>query len=198
MPEHGRVIAGTARGTRLDAPSSGTRPLTDRVKESLFAGLEAGGALDGPFLDLFAGSGAAGIEALSRGAPSATFVERDGRSCEVIGANLRRARLERGHVVRADVGAFLRREKAPHEAPYRAVLIDPPYGEQSLETALQLLGENSEAWLEPVATVVAKHFWRDEPPATTGLLTITRQRRFGETMLTFYTREQRADHSGTL
>ena len=98
MAEGGRVIAGSARGIRLESPPEGTRPLTDRVKESLFAALEATDALDGPFLDLFAGSGAAGIEALSRGAPSATFVEHDGRDvpCHrrqpAPGATRRRAR----------------------------------------------------------------------------------------------------------
>src|SRR3954451_9513991 len=104
MADGGRVVAGVARGTRLESPGPATRPLTDRVKESLFAALQASGALEGPFLDLFAGSGAAGIEALSRGAPSATFVERDGNACQVIGDNLRRAHLnDNGHVVRADV-----------------------------------------------------------------------------------------------
>lgn len=189
MPEHGRVIAGTARGLRLEAPPTGTRPLADRVKQSLFAALEADGALDGPFLDLFAGSGAAGVEALSRGAPRATFVEHDGRACEVIGANLRHAHLEGGHVVRADVGSFLRRDQPPPEAPFRAALLDPPYGDQILETALQLLGAGADAWLEPEATVVAKHFWRDEPGTDFGKLSRQRQKRFGETVLTFYTRE---------
>src|SRR3954454_19597941 len=89
MSDAGRVVCGTARGLRLESPAGGTRPLTDRVKESLFAALEASGALQGPFLDLFAGSGAAGIEALSRGAPSATFVEHDGKACVTIGNNLR-------------------------------------------------------------------------------------------------------------
>ncbi len=183
------MIAGTARGLRLEAPPTGTRPLADRVKQSLFAALEADGALDGPFLDLFAGSGAAGIEALSRGAPMATFVEHDGRACEVIGANLRRSHLEVGHIVRAEVGAFLRREKPPAEAPFRAALLDPPYGEQILEAALQLLGVGAHAWLEPEAAVVAKHFWRDEPGHEFGQLRQQRQKRFGETVLTFYTRE---------
>src|SRR6478672_13615880 len=88
----GRVIAGTARSIRLDAPGPGTRPFGDRVKQTLFAILEP--ELPGArFLDLFAGSGAAGIEALSRGAAAATFVERDRTAIAVIHANLERTHL---------------------------------------------------------------------------------------------------------
>ncbi len=199
MPDAGRVVAGTARGMRLEAPSDGTRPLADRVKESLFAALEASGALDGPFLDLFAGSGAAGIEALSRGAPSATFVEREGKVCHVIGENLRRAHLESsGHVVRADAVSFLAGGTPETRAPFLAVVVDPPYGDVILERTLELLGDASRNWLTADATVVAKHFWRDDPPEQFGTLTRTRQRRFGETMLSFYTRsKRRTDHGDT-
>src|SRR5262245_30580353 len=98
MPEAGRVIAGTARGIRLVGAPSGTRPLTDRVKQSLFSALDAEGVLVGKFLDLFAGTGAAGIEALSRGASDAVFVERDHRACEAIRTNLERAGLRHGIV----------------------------------------------------------------------------------------------------
>jgi 16S rRNA (guanine966-N2)-methyltransferase len=188
VPDAGRVVGGTARGLRLDAAGPATRPLTDRVKESLFGALESAGALDGPFLDLFAGSGAGGIEALSRGAPSATFVERDGRTCEVIGSNLRRARLDGGHVVRSDVVSFLQRRRRDDDPAYLAVLLDPPYGEPVLERALELLADRDAGWLAPAATVVAKHFWRDDLPEHIGALTRTRHRRFGETAVTFYTR----------
>ena len=109
MADAGRVIGGSARGARLAAPGEGTRPFGDRVKESLFGVLEADPAepLGGVFLDLYAGSGAAGIEALSRGAPRALFVERDAGAARVIRANLARAELEGGHVVRAEVLAWL-------------------------------------------------------------------------------------------
>jgi len=174
---------------RLEAPPEGTRPLGDRVKEALFASLEASGALDGPFLDLFAGSGAAGIEALSRGAPRATFVERDGKACHVIGENLRRAHLEtKGDVVRADAVSFLLGGSAETRLPFQAVVVDPPYGDQILERTLELLGDNDRRWLAEDTTVVAKHFWKDEPPESAGSLTRSRQKRFGETMLSFYTR----------
>lgn len=188
MADAGRVVAGTARGTRLEAPPEGTRPLTDRVKESLFAALEAAGALRGPFFDLFAGSGAAGIEALSRGAVSATFVESDGRACAVIATNVRRAHFEqRAHVVRADVLGHLR-EAAPDErSRYAAVVVDPPYGDVVIERTLELLGDADSRWLADDTVVVAKHFWRDAAPERAGTLVRGRQRRFGETMLSFYT-----------
>jgi adenine-specific DNA methylase len=103
VSDAGRVIAGSARGTRLRAPGEGTRPLSDRVKETLFAILEPNLA-GANVLDLFAGSGAGGIEALSRGAAHATFVERDPTAAHVIGENLAHARLaERGHVAAHDV-----------------------------------------------------------------------------------------------
>ncbi|HEY7024053.1 MAG TPA: 16S rRNA (guanine(966)-N(2))-methyltransferase RsmD [Candidatus Limnocylindrales bacterium] len=191
MPDAGRIIAGTARGIRLEAPPDGTRPLTDRVKEALFAALESAGALGGPFLDLFAGSGAAGIEALSRGAPRATFVERDGKACHVIGENLRRAHLEvNGDVVRAEAVSFLLGGAAQKRDPFQTAVVDPPYGDQILERALDLLGDRERRWLTDDATVVAKHFWKDEPPETAGTLSRTRQKRFGETMLSFYTQNR--------
>jgi 16S rRNA (guanine966-N2)-methyltransferase len=189
MPEGGRVIGGSARGIRLEGPRGGaTRPLSDRVKESLFGALEAEGALGGPFLDLFAGTGAGGIEALSRGAPRATFVEHDGASCALIGANLRRAELERARVVRADVVAFLHNGRGASDEPYACVLLDPPYGDPIMARALELLADSTRDWLAPGATVALKHFWRDEPPPRVGVLARDRQRRFGETTLTFYTR----------
>ena len=195
MPEAGRVIGGSARGIRLEGPRGGTtRPLSDRVKESLFGALEAEGALDGPFLDLFAGTGAAGIEALSRGAPGATFVEHDGANCALIGTNLRRAHLVNGRVVRADVVAYLHNGRTQGGEPYVGALLDPPYGDPILLRALELLANEALDWLAPTAMVVAKHFWRDEPPESLGVLAKVRQRRFGETALTFYTRKRRVDH----
>lgn len=191
MPDAGRVIAGTARGIRLDAPGEGTRPLGDRVKEALFGVLEGGrlGPWPVPFLDLFAGSGAGGIEALSRGAPRATFVERDRRAVTVIGANLARARLaERATVVAEDAIGFLDAGAGKAGGPFGAVLVDPPYGDGTLLAALERLAEPSGLWLAEVGVVVAKHFWRDELPAMVGALVATRARRFGETALTFYVR----------
>ncbi|HVM30163.1 MAG TPA: RsmD family RNA methyltransferase [Candidatus Limnocylindrales bacterium] len=188
MAEAGRVISGLARGIRLQAPPAVTRPLTDRVKQSLFGAMLADGAVgEGTaFLDLFAGSGAAGIEALSLGAGEAVFVERDGGAARVIGANLERTGLTGGRVVRLDAVRWLDRPAEP-PAPFNGAVVDPPYGDEELLAAtLERLGRSGAGWLADGALVVAKHFWRDELPDRVGQLTRERDKRFGETMLTFY------------
>lgn len=184
----GRVIAGIARGIRLEAPGSETRAMGDRVKQTLFAILEP----DLPaarVLDLFAGSGAAGVEALSRGAAHATFVERSAGATAVIAANLARTHLggPRARIVRAEALTWLAGPDGASAGPFDIVIVDPPYAETALLGAsLELLGSH----LVPGARVVAKHFWRDPPPATIGLLASERERRFGETTLTFYRRQE--------
>ncbi len=183
MPDAGRVIAGTARSIRLQAPGEGTRPLADRVKQTLFAILEPG-LRGATFLDLFAGSGAAGIEALSRGAAHATFVDQDQGAIRTIKANLQLTGLaDRATVTRGEVLAWLCDPARTDEPPRDVVLLDPPYRDAAvLIAALEALGPV----LAPTARVVAKHFWRDAPPARIGLLASDRARRFGETALTFY------------
>ncbi len=188
MADAGRVIAGTARGTRLEAPGDTTRPLGDRVKQTLFAILEPD-LRDARVLDLFAGSGAAGIEALSRGAAHATFVERDRAAAAVIATNLGRTRLagQRARIVRAEALAWLAGPDPVASGPFDIVVVDPPYTEpEVLVAALEALAPH----LAPGGRVVAKHFWRDPPPASVGLLASERERRFGETTLTFYRRAE--------
>jgi 16S rRNA (guanine966-N2)-methyltransferase len=189
VSEAGRVIAGSARGVRLRAPGEGTRPLADRVKQTLFAILEPD--LDGArVLDLFAGSGAGGIEALSRGAASATFVEKDQGAASVIEANLRATGLAgpAATIIRWDVMRWLGEPNA--DESFDLVLVDPPYaGTEVLGRVLEVLGR-PDAPLAAGARVVAKHFWRDRPPDRIGLLASERDRRFGETALTFYRREE--------
>lgn len=185
----GRVIAGRARSIRLRAPGEGTRPLGDRVKQTLFAMLEP--TLPGScFLDLFAGSGAAGIEALSRGAAEAVFIERDAGACRVIAANLAHTGLaDHGRVVRADVLGWLRDPARAGDPPWDLVVADPPYADtELLADSLVAVGP----LVAPHARVVAKHFWRDAPPPRAGLLASDRERRFGETALTFYRRADAA------
>ena len=193
MADAGRVIAGSAKGIRLRAPGPGTRPIADRVKQTLFAILEPD--LDGAHvLDLFAGSGAGGIEALSRGAASAIFVEKDQGATAVIEANLRATGLAgpSATVIRWDVIRWLAEPNV--DAAADVVLVDPPYAEtELLGRVLTALG-GPDAPLAADARVVAKHFWRDKPPERVGMLAVERERRFGETALTFYRRTDSEGH----
>lgn len=179
-----RVIAGLARGVPLVAPRDrGTRPITDRVKETLFDIL--GERVPGSrVLDLYAGSGAIGIEALSRGAAHATFVEKAPPALASLRTNLERTRL--GHLARVeprDVERFLR---DPEGGSWGLVFLDPPYELRAIVAPLRAVVPH----MAPGATIVVKHFWRTELPEATGLKAV-RQRRFGETMLTFWEAENR-------
>ena len=188
MPDAGRVIAGSARGIRLDAPGAATRPLGDRVKQTLFAILEPD--LPGAtFLDLFAGCGAAGIEALSRGAAHATFVERDAAAAAVIasepGADAsRRATAPDRPRRRRRLAARRRRRRGRTVRRSSSSTRRTPRPSCSSRRSTRLAAARSRR----ARRVVAKHFWRDPPPARVGLLASERERRFGETTLTFYRR----------
>jgi 16S rRNA (guanine966-N2)-methyltransferase len=176
-----RVIAGSARGIVLAAPHDrGTRPIADRVKETLFAILGER-VVGSTVLDLYAGSGAIGIEALSRGAEHATFVEKGRGALDSLRQNLRRARVEAQATVRAaDVHRFL---ASSSQDRYDLAFLDPPYAERAILAPLEALLPH----LGPGATVVVKHFWRAAPPPIGGLAA-WRERRFGETALTFLER----------
>lgn len=184
----GRVIAGVAKGRRLVAPGAGTRPLGDRVKESLFAIIEPE-LRDGAFLDLFAGSGAGGIEALSRGARLAVFVEHSANVGQFIERNLRTAGLEgpQARIVRADAILWLAGD-IDDGGPFDAIVLDPPYDEPHLVArsldAIAAAGPGGILAHHGVA--VAKHFRGTDPEARHGLLRSAREARFGETTLTFY------------
>lgn len=173
-----RVIAGTARGRPLVAPRGAhTRPITDRVKETLF-GILGDRVIDARVLDLYAGSGSVGIEALSRGAASCDFVEHDRRAVAAIRENLQRAGVAEDASVHAmDVMRYL--EHSDNDR-FGLVFVDPPYDERAILAPLeQLTGR-----LVPGATVVVKHHWRTPIPEPPGLAR-WRERRFGETTLTF-------------
>jgi 16S rRNA (guanine(966)-N(2))-methyltransferase RsmD len=202
VADAGRVIAGSARGTRLAAPGPGTRALGDRAKQILFAILEpdlAGAAV----LDCCAGSGAAAIEALSRGSARAVLVERDAGACRTIAANLERTHIaSRAGVVRAEVLAYLADRAAP-DGPFDIVIVDPPYAEADLRARILAALGAPDAPLRPGARVVVSGPWRDPPPARAGLLRSERERRVGETLLTFYRRvaadappDEQADQAG--
>jgi 16S rRNA (guanine966-N2)-methyltransferase len=178
-----RVIAGRLGGRRLRAPAgSDTRPTAERVREALFSML---GPLDGAtVLDLFAGSGALGIEALSRGAERAVFVELRAAALRTLRANLSGLGLERedAEVRRADVLDALRSARTRRET-YDLVFIDPPYRRAAgwgseLSTALPPL-------LAPAARVVTESDRRSPLPLT---LAIDQERRYGDTLIRIHTR----------
>src|SRR5664279_4777207 len=187
MADAGRVIAGSARGVRLAAPGSGTRPLADRVKQAVFGALEPA-LREAAVLDLCAGSGGAAIEALSRGSRRAILVERDAATCRVIAENLRRAAVaDRARVVRADALTYLR-GPAVLDGPFDVVILDAPYVEVALREACLLALGAPDGPLRPAGVVVATAFSKQPPPAIAGLLRSTRERRFGETLVVFYRR----------
>lgn len=179
-----RVIAGRFGGRRLQAPRGRTtRPTSERVREAIFSML--GTIQDETVLDLFAGTGALGIEALSRGAKRAVFVERDRGALEALTANLDALGLEQGEVEvhRGEVLAALRSARIGVET-YDLVLIDPPY-----RRASDLAGELSlalESLLEPQARVVVESDRR----APLGLpWEIVKERRYGDTSITIHRHE---------
>ena len=135
-----RVIAGSARGTRLGRVPAGVRPVSDRVREGVFSSL--GGRLEGArVLDLYAGTGALGIEALSRGAEAAVFVDASPAAVTAVRDNLARSGLEDGTTVhRSDVRRFLERKPADPKG-FDLVFLDPPYesGGSELDPVLELL-----------------------------------------------------------
>jgi len=165
-----RVIAGKLGGRRLVAPrGSATRPTTDRVREALFSML---GPLSGArVIDLFAGSGALGIEALSRGASSAVFVESSRAALSALRANLQELELEDATTV---LGAPLERSRAALErlAPFDLALCDPPWAR--LASVVGWLEQSAPAWLAPGARLVLEHDKRDAPELASFALTTRR------------------------
>jgi 16S rRNA (guanine966-N2)-methyltransferase len=184
----GRVVAGTAGGIALAPAGRGTRPLADRMKQALFGSLEPllpGAAV----LDLCAGTGAAAIEALSRGASRAVLVEHDPGAVRVIAENLRRTGFAgAARVVRRDAVAAVRDLAGAGES-FDIAIVDPPYAETALRDAILGRLGAADGPLRAGATVVATAYWREQPPAEVGLLRSTRVRRFGETAVTIYRRE---------
>ena len=162
------------------APPGGTRPTSDAVRESLFNML---GELifAGPFVDVYAGSGVVGIEALSRGAQGCVFIERDRRAVEAIRRNLANTHLaERATVIQGEARRLIGRVVAAH-GPFGVIFLDPPYADaKALSLGAGLL--NLEA-LAPGGVVVLQHARRAEVP---GLPEPDRVRVFGQTALSFY------------
>jgi 16S rRNA (guanine966-N2)-methyltransferase len=174
-----RVIAGSRKGHKLSAPPGlDTRPTSDRVRENVF---NLVGPVDGArVLDLFAGSGALGIEALSRGAASAVFVERDPDALTTIDRNLDRLRLVGARVVRGDVLRTIAQEVAAG-AKYDLVLVDPPYG---MLTEIQpRLARHLPPLLAPDGLLVVETDTRTEPELP---LPVRTSRKYGQTRVTLF------------
>jgi len=182
-----RVIAGALKGRRLVTPRGDTtRPTADQVRIALMDTL-APWLPDANVLDLFAGAGGVGVEALSRGAAHATFVERDAKAIAALEANVRALGLEsRAAVARGDVVRQLERLAGPGRR-FEIIFLDPPYATDDGARVLAALGDG--ALLAPGGLVVAQHLTKRRPAPEYGVLRAFRDRRFGETTLTFFRAE---------
>ncbi|MBI3159066.1 MAG: 16S rRNA (guanine(966)-N(2))-methyltransferase RsmD [Chloroflexi bacterium] len=188
-----RVIAGSARGMKLaDVPGEGTRPITDRAKESLFNILNP--ALPGgAFFDLFAGTGAVGIEALSRGAAFVRFCDNNRRAIQTIRANLEHTRFSaQAEVLQGDAFALLKRR--PDRA-FDYVYIAPPQYKGMWRKALEALDPNP-AWLVDDGWAIAQIDPKEYEALTLVHLEEFDQRKYGNTLLVFYERKPENDHAG--
>jgi 16S rRNA (guanine(966)-N(2))-methyltransferase RsmD len=179
-----RVITGKARGVKLKTPDGmATRPTADRVKEALFSVIN----FDIPganVLDLFGGTGQLGIEALSRGANYATFVDESDKACLLIKENLCRTKLEQqGRVVRSDYLSFLRNNKGQ----YDIIFLDPPYAEVFLENALKCITEID--ILRSGGIIVCERPLDKELPWQYSGYSRSKDYKYGKTLITLYRKE---------
>jgi 16S rRNA (guanine966-N2)-methyltransferase len=197
-----RVISGIARGRHLRAAAE-TRPTADLIKGAIFSMLEAlaykrgfePDEEEGDFaaarawptvLDLFAGSGGLGIEALSRGARSAEFIEQDRDAARILAANLRAAGLDgRAHIRQTPVSIGLRAV----QGPVNLVFADPPYADRAaLESTVEAL--SASGMLTPMSVVILEQAWETEPPAMVGQLALASTRRHGRTRISLYASDE--------
>ncbi|MDP9093315.1 MAG: 16S rRNA (guanine(966)-N(2))-methyltransferase RsmD [Actinomycetota bacterium] len=174
-----RIVGGVAKGRRLAVPARGTRPTSDRAREAMFSSLVELIDIEGVrMLDLFAGSGAVGLEALSRGAASATFVESDRAACEVLRHNIDAVGLGGAQVHRRPAATYLVAGGA--DQPFDLVFADPPYafGEQQLGVLLTTLAEPP--WLAEHAVVVVERSARGPQPLWPESIEAMKHKRYGE------------------
>ena len=175
-----RIIAGVAGGRRLSVPPRGARPTTDRVREAVFNVLAARTDFDGlAVLDLYAGSGALGLEALSRGAASVLFVESDRRAADVIARNIETVGLAGATVRRGAVTAVL----AGGGGPVDLVFADPPYDVATAEVEAVLAVLDGGRWLAPGAVVVVERPVQAQPLTWPAGWVGRPQRRYGDTRI---------------
>jgi len=183
-----KVTAGAERGRKLRAPrGANTRPTGAKVREAIFNIL--GPLPSAPVLDLYAGTGALGIEALSRGASHATFVERDGRALAALQRNLREFELSaRARVMDSSVAVALQRLSDEKTQKFSWVFVDPPYAAGEVEPVLALLSGGQV--LDTGAVVIVEHDRHNLPPEQVGALQMVDRRGYGDTYLSFYRRQR--------
>ena len=171
-----RVTTGSAKGRNLKGPpNSGTRPMSDKIRQAVFSALASLGVEPDRVLDLYAGTGAIGIEALSRGAGHADFVEMTAPAAAVIRENLERTQLsDLGFVHRQSVQSYLHRKTAP----YDLVILDPPYADAAIPDTLRQLSES--ALVQSGSVVVLGHWPRLELPDRIGTLQLLKHRCHGD------------------
>lgn len=175
-----RVTGGIGRGRRLKAPAgSRVRPTSDKVKQALF-NILGERVVDAVFLDLYAGAGGIGIEALSRGAGRVVFVDASRDSLKVVKQNLEQTGLgDRAETVFSRAESFLDKTSEPCDI----VFLDPPYAVE-LQPLLELIAKAG--ILTPDSIVIAEHFRKQSSPENAGALSLYREARYGDTVLAFY------------
>jgi len=175
-----RVTGGTGRGQRLKVPAGDrVRPTSDKVKQALF-NILGDRVVDAVFLDLFAGAGGIGIEALSRGAARVVFVDGSRDSLNLVKRNLEQTGfLDQAQVVLSKAESFLKKPSGP----YDIMFLDPPYANELQPLLEQIAGAGM---LKPNAIVIAEHFKKQQSPERAGELTLTREAKYGDTVLAFY------------
>ena len=182
-----RIIAGIYRGRNLKSPPSlDVRPTSDRLRETLF-NILAPRIQNTRFLDLCAGSGAVGIEALSREAAHATFVDRSRKMCGLIEANLDLCRVpeEQTEIYNTEAADFLHQALTRKIGPWDIIFFDPPYKENYLRV-LEFLASNLDKLLAPDGIVVVEHYHKNQLPKSVGKLEQTRVLKQGDSALSFF------------
>lgn len=176
-----RIVAGTAKGRRLRVPPRGTRPTSERAREALFNSLRGMAEVEGArVLDLFAGTGAVGLEALSRGATAVTFVESDRAVCVLLRHNIDTVGLDGATLRRGKTGTVL---AGGSDEPYDIVFADPPYafGDDPLGALLTALADP--AWLAPEAVIVVERSARGSEPSWPSGVELVTHKRYGDGVL---------------
>ena len=180
-----RIIAGTLKGRRLAAPAwTGLRPTSDKLRETVFNVIAP--RIEGArFLDGYAGTGAVGLEALSRGAAHVTFVERDARACRLIAENAARCGLADGYTIVRDRVAPLGKRVSRALGPFDIIFLDPPYADADDDVEAAVAA--ALAWLAPSGLLILEHAARDPVGEIDGAR-VTRDLRSGDSALAFIER----------